>query len=195
MALRCRAHISKATGLSAPLPPRALASGGEGSGVGGRLRSPQRPPPGTSPSAPRHPPHRRSASKTRVNALSAGGGMVPAAPSRISKRCVHALAPSRGRQRLGSCQKIHLEYAGFPRSRGRTDRVTKRRTPQKKKPRACAGLKRIRAGWKPDQFAAAALRSSTTEPVVMSTSLLSCRNRAPTMTVMIATTIGYQRPK
>jgi hypothetical protein len=86
-----QAHISKSctTGLSAPLLPRALASGGEGSGVGEiwecRARS-NRPPPGASPSASRHPRHRHSASKTRVTALTAGGGMVPAAPPRLIPR-------------------------------------------------------------------------------------------------------------
>jgi hypothetical protein len=89
--------------LRSPPPASACERWGGVRGGGMRLVNAvpdhSRPPPGASPSAPRHPPHRHSASKTRVNALSAGGGMVPAAPSRLKREmcaCPSAKAGTQG---------------------------------------------------------------------------------------------------
>src|SRR5262249_10104456 len=109
----CTHLESDTTGLSAPLPPRALASGGERSAVGGGgggwgalVRNCTTPHPARRLPAPRHPPHRHSASKTRVNALSAGGGMVPATPSLpTSKMCACTSA------KAGTQKEI---VSGFP---------------------------------------------------------------------------------
>src|SRR5262249_62295586 len=75
--------------------------------------------------APRHPPHRHSASKTRVNALEAGGGVGPPTPSLLpSKMCAcpiaEAGAPSPPPPRFSPAGAPCTDTAhGAPLSRGR----------------------------------------------------------------------------
>jgi acetate---CoA ligase (ADP-forming) len=68
---------------TAPVPPRSEAERWGGVGGGGRLALSQHPPPRLASLA--DPPHRHSASMTRVNALMAGRGLAASRPSMLDE--------------------------------------------------------------------------------------------------------------